>query len=393
MTSHDSRIQVTRQPDARAADECEWVWAESYASLEDDSLVRAVRRTNTFEILRSEDGARSWRTVLSFPRKPLLEVETFYLDPGNGRLVCFLAANTGTKPQTRRLFTIISRDGGRTWGARAPLMADSALVLEGRRLETLTDGTIVAPCYLWPTEARMHEIFRSEHRPRELCDDAQYFQETVCLLGRWRDEQDGIEWEQGGRLLVPGGYTSAGTCGSDEPTIAFLDDGRWLCVVRTSTSHVKEFRERNIPALRYCAVSVDCGRTWGEARPLTFDDGSPVYSPSAYSEFVRSSKNGAWHWVGNILPHPSYGNCDPRHPLQIAELDAASLALKRDTVTVIQDIEPGDPAMVRFSNFHIREERGTGDFILLMTKSYCELVENWQTLPMPSWRYRIRLPQ
>jgi len=69
------------------------------------------------------------------------------------------------------------------------------------------------------------------------------------------------------------------------------------------------------------------------------------------------------------------------------ELDAKTRRLKRDTVSVIQDREPGDDAWVRFSNFRVYEERGSRDLILLMRKSYCELAR--AGLPSPGYRYRI----
>ena len=122
-----------------------------------------------------------------------------------------------------------------------------------------------------------------------------------------------------------------------------------------------------------------------------FADGGTVSSPSAWSQFIQSSKTGAWYWIGNILPEPTYGGCDPRYPLQIVELDTGTLRLKRDTLAVIQDKEPGDDKWVRFSNFRTYEERGTGDLIVLMTKSYCEFAP--PGLPTPAYRYRVRLPR
>lgn len=430
-------IRISREPEPRNADEKEWILAQSYASLDDDSLIRAVLTDQEILIRSSADNGRTWPKTEVVARKEPIDttrvrtpyLETFYLDADNGLLVLFLAEHihavnpnklsldkepteyadaVDSGPRTRRLFYQISRDGGRSWGPRQPIIEKgpeygsehwardvwcgrSSLTVEGRAIRKLPDGTIVAPCYLWPSDEHLGRIFQEEGRPRELWDDAKYYMHTVCLLGRWRKDLSGFEWESGGPLLVPGGYTTAGTCGSDEPTIAFLDDGRWLAVVRTSTSHVQEFRERNLPALRYGAISTDQGRSWQQARPLAYDNGRPVFSPSAYSEFIRASKNGKWYWIGNLLDNPTYGNCDPRYPLQIAELDEATLSLKRNTVTVIEDKAPDDSDHVRFSNFRVYEERHTKDLILLMTKSYCELQEGWQTLPRPRFRYRICL--
>jgi len=60
-------------------------------------------------------------------------------------------------------------------------------------------------------------------------------------------------------------------------------------------------------------------------------------------------------------------------------------------VTIIQDKEPDDDKWVRFSNFRAYEERGSGDLIVLMTKSYCEFAR--AGLPTPAYRYRIKLPR
>lgn len=427
-----NRTSVSRQDDLRLPNQLDWVSAQCYASLEGHDLIRAVRADEECLLLRSVDNGETWATAeviarnvpVDADRRLLCSVASLYLDPGNGLLVLFLseiidpahegefvwADATDMGPRTQRLYYQISRDAGRTWEPRQQIIEKgdefderhwardvwygrSSLVMEGRRPHRLPDGTIVVPCYLWPTDEHMARIFEAEGRPPELRDDAKYFVQSVCLLARWREDLRGLDWQSGGPVHLPGGYTHAGTCGSDEPTVAFLDDGRWLAVLRTSTSHVQEFRERNVPLVRMCAVSTDAGRTWPETRPLTFDDGAPVYSPSAYSEFIRSSRTGRWYWIGNILEQPTYGGGDPRRPLQIVELDREALCLKRDTVTVIEDKTADDLEWVRFSNFRVYEERDSGDFVLLMTKCYCELQEGWPNLPYPSYRYRIRLTE
>jgi len=431
------RIRITRTPDARVTGEfrpCgyKWVMAQSYTSLDANDLVRAEEKGDVVLLLRSRDNGESWQEAEVIDRhEPCAQgkvrvplVSTFFLDPDNGLLVRFVTDRidmdtsehvllwgdaVGMGPHTRRLFYQVSRDRGHQWEPRQQIIESgatydaehwgrdvwygkSSLSIEGRQVHKLPDGALVIPAYLWPTEEYITNVFQEEGRPEELRDDSRYFVEPMCLLGRWRKDLSELDWEVGGPIRLQGGYTNAGTCGSDEPTIAFLDDGRWLTVLRTSTSHVEEFRKRNIPMYRYCAVSSDRGRTWRDGRPLTFDDGSPVFSPSAYSDFIRSSKNGKWYWIGNILEKPTYGNCDPRHPLQIAELDPESLSLKRETVTAIEDKKPDDLQLVRFSNFRVYEERGTKDFILLMTKCYCEFQEGFPNLPYPSYRYRIHIP-
>ena len=90
----------------------------------------------------------------------------------------------------------------------------------------------------------------------------------------------------------------------------------------------------------------------------------------------------------------TYGPAYPRHPLQIAELDPDTLGIKRETVTVIEDTRPDDPGIPWLSNFHVYEERGTREFILLMTPYYFAPDSKWQkALPqVPTYRYRICLP-
>ena len=436
-------MSITREVDPRTHEKdisvsFPWVMAQTYASMEDDTLLRVVCNKELL-MLRSRDNGQTWANPQVIAREEPAGAgrvrhtlfESLYLDADNGRLVRFVSEwlrsadplkphygdETDVGPKTRRLYYQISRDGGLAWTPKQQVIergdafdenhwaqdvtyGQSSLTLEGRTLTKLPDGTIVAPCYLWPSDEYIRAVFEEENRPEELRNDAKYFMESMCLLGRWRDDLSGFEWQRGGPVRVPGGYTNAGTCGSDEPTIACLDDGRLFVVVRTSASsdspthHVSEFRRRNIPVLRSCAVSTDAGRTWRDARPLTYTDGTAVYSPSSYSEFIRSSKNGKWYWIANILDEPTYGPAYPRHPLQIAELDPDTLGIKRESVTVIEDTRPDEPGIPWLSNFRVYEERGTRDFILLMTPYYFAPDSKWQkALPqVPTCRYRIHLP-
>jgi hypothetical protein len=350
----------------------------------------------------------------------MADFETFYLDPDNGLFVRFFAeyfeqseaeagkpASEPVGPHTRRVYYQVSRDAGRSWGPRQQFIqrgkefnaehwaqdvwfGKSELVLEGRRILKLRDGALLAPCYLSPTAEHRRRLFQESGAPAGWPDEGSYAL-TVCFRGRWRSDLSAIDWECGGRILLPNGYSHAGTCGSTEPTLAALADGRFFCVVRTSSGLVADFTKRKIAVLRYCATSDDDGRSWKNIRPLSFSDGGVLYSSSAYAEFIRSSKNGKWYWIGNILSQPTFGQCDPRHPLQIAELDQKTLGIKRETVTVIQDRPADEPPLVRYSNFRVYEERGSHDFILLLTQAYSELEKN--PLRFPTYRYRIKVPQ
>jgi hypothetical protein len=401
--------------------------AVGYAAPEGVDMVRGVSAAQVL-MLRSRDHGKTWGEPEAIRAdEPVaaglsrgISIACFYLDPDNGLLARFLTeviskgseiayGNTsGYGPHTARLFYQISRDRGRTWEPRRQLIETgagydavhwardvwygrSSLCVEGQTPHKLRDGAIVVPAYLWPTDEYLAARFEGQKWPTELRGDAPYFVEGRCLILRWKPDLSGFDFSSGGPMIADGGYTSAGTCGSDEPAVAYLDDRRWLAVVRTSTSHVDTFRKRNIALLRQRLLTADGGATWSKSDPLRFDDGGTVNSPAAYSQFIRSSRTGKWYWIGNIIPQPHYGNCDPRYPLQIVELDANTLRLKRDTVTVIQDREPNDDQWVRFSNFRVYDERGSGDLIVLMAKSYCELAR--PGLPTPAYRYRIKLPR
>jgi hypothetical protein len=100
---------------------------------------------------------------------------------------------------------------------------------------------------------------------------------------------------------------------------------------------------------------------------LKYDDGAGFYSPSSYHLLVRHSVNGKLYWFGNLSAGPTSGN-EPRYPLVIAEVEETIPALKKATVTVIDDRKPDDPRPVSLSNFAVIENRQTHDFELYMTR-------------------------
>jgi len=52
----------------------------------------------------------------------------------------------------------------------------------------------------------------------------------------------------------------------------------------------------------------------------------------------------------------------------MAELDEETLALRRETVTIIDDREPTDPPQVQFSNFTVIEDSDTGHLVLYLNR-------------------------
>jgi hypothetical protein len=82
---------------------------------------------------------------------------------------------------------------------------------------------------------------------------------------------------------------------------------------------------------------------------------------------IRSSVTGKLYWMGNITAEPPRGN-SPRYPLVIAEVEEAIPALRRGTVTVVDDRGPGDGPNVQMSNFSFLEDRETRDLEVYLTR-------------------------
>lgn len=390
-----------------------WPMAECYAARTGLAMVQIVPEGNDEVCRRSGDNGRTWRAT---DRRVSVEqlgpnkvrdhrTSMMYLEPNNGLLVQFIldivVANGdyfGAR-MNRRIFTRISRDGGWTWGPEVQLVEKggeydsthyardvycgrTSPTPSGTGSVTLRDGTIVFPYYFWPDAVYRETLPLNVGR-----ECGEWYVQAACFLGRWRKNRSGIDWDAGDYMIVP---SEGSPCGSDEPTVAVLDHGRLFMIVRTGAGDTEGRRKKNLPVLPHCAVSEDGGRTWGDVRPLTYSDGSPLYAPCAISRLIRSSKNRRWYWIANILDQPSYGDCDPRHPLRIAELDSRTMGIKKETVTTIEDKTPDDPEQVRFSNFQVYEDRVTHDFVLSMQKDYSEFVGG--NPPRPWYRYRIRLP-
>jgi hypothetical protein len=149
-----------------------------------------------------------------------------------------------------------------------------------------------------------------------------------------------------------------------EPEVAELQDGRLLVVWRGST-HGWDGTVAKLPGRKFFSISTDGGRTLSAPAEWKYDDGSSFYSPSSIHRLLRHSVTGRLYWLGNISATPPRGN-SPRYPLIIAEVDEAKAALKRNTVTAIDDRRPGQ-GDIQFSNFSLLENRETHELELHLT--------------------------
>lgn len=189
---------------------------------------------------------------------------------------------------------------------------------------------------------------------------------SLCFVGKWNTRLDDYEWKAGKRVEVTPDISVRGLL---EPEVAELKGGRVLVIYRGASAPGPEGGNlrAKVPGRRWFSVSDDGGLTQSEVTELKYDDGTRFYSPSSISRMARHSKTGKLYWFGNIHQVPPHGN-DPRFPLIMAEVDETIPALKRHTVTTIDDRDERKQGFhVQFSGFSLLENRETHDFELYLT--------------------------
>jgi hypothetical protein len=148
------------------------------------------------------------------------------------------------------------------------------------------------------------------------------------------------------------------------PQVAELKDGRLVLEMRGSNDGLDPVK---YPGRKWMSVSRDAGKNWSAVTDLRYDTGEQFYAPSALARFIRSRKTGKLYWIGNISRGPAKGN-RPRYPLYIAEVDEKTPALKKNTLTVIDDRSAEDTEAVQFSNFSLLENRETLDLEIYLSR-------------------------
>jgi hypothetical protein len=208
---------------------------------------------------------------------------------------------------------------------------------------------------------------------------------SICFLGKWDAAARRYQWTPGARVEVSPEVSARGLM---EPEVAELMDGRLLVVWRGSTQGW-DGTVAQAPGRKLHSLSCDGGRTLTAPAEWKYDDGSGFYSPSSFHRMIRHSGTGKLYWLGNICMAPPSGN-SPRHPLVLAEVDEIKAALKRSTVTAIDDRRPGQ-GDIQFSNFSLIEDRVTHDLVLHLTTYGQELgTPDWATAD--NFRYTVVLP-
>ncbi|MBT3601650.1 MAG: exo-alpha-sialidase [Candidatus Latescibacteria bacterium] len=237
----------------------------------------------------------------------------------------------------------------------------------GQRPLTRSDGVILFPVQSTPTGSD-----GMYHNP-----GAGYtYTDCLMLVGTWRDDGR-LQWTASERVV---GDPTRTTRGLIEPTIAELNDGSILMVMRGSNDARPEW-----PAHKWVSRSVDGGMSWTDAEPWTYEDGHPFFSPSACSQLIPHS-NGKLYWMGNLTPENPQGN-RPRYPIVIGEVNLDSGCLMGETVTILDDRQALDSDQVTLSNFYVREDQN-GDLLLYLPRLFSGGENDWTTDLM---QYRIAL--
>lgn len=265
-----------------------------------------------------------------------------------------------------------SRDGGRSWSEPKQLRYEEGadfdpsnpLKLEfllknqayfGSNILAHSNGTLI------------HPVAHANAPGDPENDTRAWRMGSLCFIGKWEADKGDYRWRAGKRVEISPEVSSRGLM---EPEAAELKDGRIFVVWRGSNT-------AKTPGRKWFSVSNDGGETLAPPDELHYDDGSRFYSPSSYHRMIRRSRDGKLYWIGNICPEPPNANL-PRFPLVIAEVDETIPALRKKTVTAIDDRNKDQGPDVQFSNFSLLENRETGEFELWLT-TYGEDTSNVYT--------------
>ena len=278
-----------------------------------------------------------------------------------------------------KIYHQVSRDGGRTWTGPVQVVEEGhdtdhwmQGVCYGRNCAQiggdpikLPSGEVLVPLTLFPIDEN-GELYNPK--------GAYTFSYAVFLIGRWSGRA--LRWTSSQVVKIDPGRS---TRGLTEPALAVLGDGRLVAIFRGSNDKAPE-----LPGYKWVSVSENCGRTWTEPEPLRYDDGGELFSPSSMCELLRHS-DGKLYWFGNLTPTNPYAN-SPRYPLVVAEVDEETLSIRRDSVFVIDDRREGEAKSLQLSNFHVYEDRETGNMVVTLCRLFPDGPEDWTA---PCVRYDI----
>ena len=295
-----------------------------------------------FLTAKSNDYGKSWE-VCDRGETP----STYFFDEDNGMLLKHYR-------DKRKVMFELSSDEGKTWSSPEPF----SFGVRYYDFTKLDDGSLFA-----------------SGKP-----------DFTCYIGKWRSDLSGIDWEKRGTVKNNPAMSSSGLA---EPHVCQLPDGRLFVIFRAGNILPTQGNP-GFPSVKLFSVSEDGGKTWSDVKPLTYDDGSYIYSSRSFPGVIRSIKNNRVYVLLNISG--TTNNCDPRTTLNIAELDPATLSVKRDTVAIIDTKHPEHHPLVRFSNWALLQDRDTKNLIVFMKTHLSELCPVRMGYDYGLYRYEIEFP-
>ena len=330
-------------------------------------------------VVASHDGAATWETVTDGPLAA--PIANYFLDKDNGMLIRHYRARGDGEVYNdkaiehrgeQKLVIQVSPDSGKTWGKPEELGFGKDIVCF--TLMKLQNGQL-----FWIIQENRPQL--SPHANTK--PDAIFF---VCQawLGTWRPDRSGVDWDKSGLVQIPSNMSSQG---ADEPQACQLPDGRLFVIFRQSIVLPSQDGP-GYPSVKHISVSDDHGQTWPAPKPLTFEDGKYVYSSTSFGSTFCSSKNGRVYIIANILNGPNQG-CLPRNVLHIAEITQDTFRVKRDTVTVIEEVHEEHTSLVGYSNWGMLENRDTKNLNLFMNLENGPVNDGYD---WNAYRYEIAFP-
>ena len=375
----------------------------AFDGLKNDTPVNVRRR-------RSPDNGRTWSAWEPLPPMVLNQKGKrvdWWMGGGNGAgtsniydpsakvSISFWLRQTGfdpednenKKPIHNQLFYRLSHDHERTWGEPKQLVYEDSAPFDPEdpfnknfllRNEALTGNNTIR-------HSNGTYIHCAAHASDPNDPDQHWRQMplgSICFIGKW-DRNKNYVWTAGNRISISPKISSRGLM---EPTVEELKDGRLLVIWRGSNQGLDRLQA---PGRKWFSLSKDGGMTLSPVRELKYDDGTSFYSPSSYHRLFRHSRTGKLYWIGNIVANPPDGS-NTRYPLVIAEVNEQLPALKRQTVTPIDDRQPGEHERLQLSNFEVLENRQT-HVIKVYLSRYGENPDDYWAAN--SYRYRLRLTE
>jgi len=328
-----------------------------------------IYKTPPCYVAESDDGGGHWRPAANPGEADPGMGSYYFLDPTKNVLIRSYQHDRpdADHGKTRNEVMVqYSRDGACTW--TAPEVLDRRTY--DYRPIVLRNGELMWPYHCVDTSGPFLRL------------------KSGVMIGTWREDLSGVNWQRG-PLLEATPEQSRG--GPGEMSVSQFPDGRVFAILRQQGQGLPRGNTPGLPSVKFRSVSADNGRTWSALEALTDEDGGLVYSSSSWPDTVASSKTGKVYVLFNIN-EPGMLN-EMRLTVNIAEVDPARLCLLKKTIAIVETWHPEHHHFVRFSNWQVVEERGTGRWLLFMKlalSEYCPLRLGYD---YATYRYAISLPE